>query len=87
MWSAHEHEINLEYCPRTDPYETTEFGTVRKYCQANSCIFSQNSRNQILVPNFFSPTEYDSRGKKLDPEILIQKNYSSETDHYAIKAS
>ena len=77
MWSAHEHEINLEHWPRTDPDETTECGTVRKPCEATARNFSQNSGDQILVAKFFSPTECDSRGKKVgsrntNPEKLFQ---------------
>ena len=69
MWSAHEQEVTLEYIESPD--DITEFVTVQKYCEANTCNFSPNRRDQTLDPNIFSPTEYDSRGKKVGSRNTI----------------
>ena len=37
----------------------SESGAVQEYCQAYNLQFSSNERYRILVPNIFSPTEYD----------------------------
>ena len=67
--SAQEQEVKLEYFESPD--EITEFVTVQKYCEANTCNCSPNRRDQTLDPNIFSPTEYDSRGKKVGSRNTI----------------
>ena len=44
-----EQEVKLEYFESPD--EITEFVTVQKYCEANTCNCSPNRRDQTLDPN------------------------------------
>ena len=69
MWSARELEIKLEYFESPD--EIAQRVTVQKYCEGNTCNFSSNRRDQILVLNICSPTEYDSEGKKVGSRNTI----------------
>ena len=65
----------------------SESGAVQEYCQAYNLQFSSNGRYRILVPNIFSPTEYDSRGKKVGSKsflsIKAEIAYEEYTVHYA----
>ena len=59
---------------------------VQEYCQAYNLQFPSSGRYRILVPNIFSPTEYDSRGKKSDPTVSFRWKaeiaYEEYTVHY-----
>ena len=53
-------------CNKDNSVQTAKrFGTLQKYCSLGKSKNVPNNRNRNSVPNIFSPTELDSRRKKV----------------------